>query len=259
MQFAGGTEPLRLTGRKRVLRQLAMTDFLQPLRPTALVRQEATATALEYWRSFRHQSLAEAIEDRKTMQFAGGTEPLRLTGRKRVLRQLAMTDFLQPLRPTALVRQEATATALELAVAPPPAESSSVVEVLPPTSFPAPLAEVMPQPAGEAVISSPKAAGTGAIYDFIQICTWPSSVVKLQWNIFDVSLLVDNDGEELEMCDCGEACATLCPHFLNYTLCDEFNCCSWGDCGNKFISNYELEIFAASTGAGVCCMKQIPK
>ncbi|KAG1709544.1 hypothetical protein DVH05_020194 [Phytophthora capsici] len=42
MQFAGGTEPLRSTGRKRVLRQLVMTDFLRPLRPTALVRQEAT-------------------------------------------------------------------------------------------------------------------------------------------------------------------------------------------------------------------------
>ncbi|KAG1709543.1 hypothetical protein DVH05_020193 [Phytophthora capsici] len=41
-----------------------------------------------------------------------------------------------------------------LAVAPPPAESSSVVEVLPPTSFPAPLAEAMPQAAGEAVIPS---------------------------------------------------------------------------------------------------------
>ncbi|KAG1706584.1 hypothetical protein DVH05_001731 [Phytophthora capsici] len=42
MQFTRETEPLRSTGRKRVLRQLAMTDFLQPLRPTALVRQEAT-------------------------------------------------------------------------------------------------------------------------------------------------------------------------------------------------------------------------
>ncbi|ETM97159.1 hypothetical protein PPTG_25050 [Phytophthora nicotianae INRA-310] len=124
-----------------------------------------------------------------------------------------------------------------LAVAPPPAKSSSLVEVLPPTSFPAPLAETMPQAAGEAVIPSPQATGTEAIYDFIQICTWPSSVVKLQWNIFDVALLVENDGEELEMCDCGEACARLCPHFLNYTLCDEFNCCSWGDCGNKFISS----------------------
>ncbi|ETI31038.1 hypothetical protein F441_21809, partial [Phytophthora nicotianae CJ01A1] len=178
MQFAGGTETLRLTGRKRLLRQLAMTDFLQPLCSTALVRQEATDAPI--------LSLAVGLANPGLADNQDG-EQWKLTGAS-----LLPSEAPSPAEATLPMR------APTLAVAPPPAKSSSLVEVLPPTSFPAPLAETMPQAAGEAVIPSPQATGTEAIYDFIQICTWPSSVVKLQWNIFDVALLVENDGEELE-------------------------------------------------------------
>ncbi|KAG1705329.1 hypothetical protein DVH05_004260 [Phytophthora capsici] len=101
--------------------------------------------------------------------------------------------------------------------------------------------------------------GTGKVYDFVQIYAWPANVARIGWNVVDVALAIDNDLDEQESCGCGEQCTNECPHFLSYTLCDETNCESLGDCGNKFVARFQLEIFVATTGAGVCCATAIPK
>ncbi|KAG1688844.1 hypothetical protein DVH05_003021 [Phytophthora capsici] len=101
--------------------------------------------------------------------------------------------------------------------------------------------------------------GTGTVYERVWVYKWPTNVVRIDRNVVDVSLEVATDMDEEERCGCGETCTRTCPNYLSYFLCNENNCGALGDCGNRFIEHYRLEVVHSSVGGGVCCMTDIPK